>query len=117
MKYKTIKINNTPVSKREFAIHCLKNNLGFGHFQSQYTLSTLDSCRVIWCRARKELNLAPRPRGPLAGIDRLLGDFEINYYTEIAKSRNVSRTEVIAIILSAIARDDLVRAILEDDTI
>ena len=117
MKYKTNKINNAPVSKQEFAIHCIKNNLGFGYFQSQYAMSTLNSCRVIWCRARKELNLTPRPRGPLAGIDRLLGDFEINYYTEIAKSINGSRIEVIAIILSAIARDDLARAILDDDTI
>ena len=117
MKYKTNKINNVPVSKREFAIHCIKNNLGFGHFQSQYERSTLNSCRVIWCRARKELNLAPRPKGPSAGIENLLGGYEINYYTEIAKSRNVSRTEVIAIILSAIARDDLARAILDDETI
>lgn len=117
MKYKTTKINNIPVSKREFAIHCLKNNLGFGHFQSQYALSTLDSCRVIWCCARKELNLPPRPKGPSTEIENLLGGYEINYYTEIAKSRNVSRTDVIAIILSAIARDDLARAILDDDTI
>ena len=117
MKYKTIKINNTPVSKREFAIYCLKNNLGFGHFQSQYTKSTLNSCRVIWCCARKELNLPPRPKGPYASVENLLGGYEINYYIEIAKSRNVSRTEVIAIILSAIARDDLARAILDDDTI
>ena len=117
MKYKTNKINNVPVSKQKFAIYCIKNNLGFGHFQSQYARSTLNSCRVIWSLARKELNLAPRPKGPPAGIESLMGGYDINYYTEIAKSRNVSRTEVIATILSAVARDDLARAILDDDTI